>query len=323
MQGDNPLSDSVIQKFAKTGGELCKNVFLLNKSGIITTANGLRIACLGGRYDPEIYASAEAPPGFSSPFFSSHTMERLLSNTLTTSTAKQSYKSLADIQSTASSSQLIDVLITNAWPAAITNISSTPLPSPELSSIGAHPLDDTIRRTKPRYHFAAGGGQPPMFWEREPFLWSDEDNRVSRFVSLGAFGGEPTSGKKQRWFYAFSIAPNSAAATPAPRPANATKNPFTEAQSFARPMKRPHESTAEGENYIFGNVRQPQKRTRVAATRVQMPPMRVERALYQRLSRTDEASRRIHMQDMQQPRASQAEGGLHMPRLRERRALYR
>lgn len=31
MQGDNPLSDSVIQKFAKTGGELCKNVFLMSK----------------------------------------------------------------------------------------------------------------------------------------------------------------------------------------------------------------------------------------------------------------------------------------------------
>jgi hypothetical protein len=125
-------------------------------------------------------------------------MERLLSNTLTTSTSKQSYKSLADIQSTASSSQLIDILITNAWPASVTNFSSVPLPVAELASIGAPPLDDTIRRTKPRYHFAAGGGQPPMFWEREPFMWGDEKDRVSRFVSLGAFGGEPTPGKKQR-----------------------------------------------------------------------------------------------------------------------------
>ncbi|KAJ6490622.1 hypothetical protein C8R47DRAFT_453420 [Mycena vitilis] len=265
MQGGNPLSDAVIQKFAKTGGELCKNVFLMSKSGIITTASGLRIACLGGRFDPEIYFSAEAAPGFGSPFFSAQTMERLLSNTLTTSTSKQNYKSLADIQSTASSSQLIDILITNAWPAAITNHSSAPLPAPELASIGVPPLDDAIRRTKPRYHFAAAGGQPPMFWEREPFVWSDEQDRVSRFVSLGAFGGEPPAGKKQRWFYAFSIAPNSPTAAPVPRPANATKNPFTEA-SFARPMKRPFESTAEGENFIFGNVRQPQKRTRVGGS---------------------------------------------------------
>lgn len=30
MQGENPLPDSVIQRFAKTGGELCKNVFLMS-----------------------------------------------------------------------------------------------------------------------------------------------------------------------------------------------------------------------------------------------------------------------------------------------------
>ena len=34
----------------------------LDKSGIITTANGLRIACLGGAYEPNIYGSAEAAP---------------------------------------------------------------------------------------------------------------------------------------------------------------------------------------------------------------------------------------------------------------------
>ncbi|KAK7038075.1 nuclear protein [Favolaschia claudopus] len=270
MQGNSPLSDSVIQKFAKTGGELCKNVFLMSKSGIITTANGLRIACLGGRYDPEIYFSAEAAPGFASPYFSTHTMERLLSNTLTTSNAKQNYKSLADIQSTASSSQLIDILTTNSWPAAITNFSST---APGLaSSADAPPLDDAIRRTKPRYHFAAAGGTPPMFWEREPFIWSDESDRVSRFVSLGAFGGESATGKKQRWFYAFSIAPNSPTAPSIPRPANATKNPFTEA--VARSVKRPFDSTTDsGENFIFGNnVRQPHKRTRVEGEPGKPPP---------------------------------------------------
>ncbi|KAF7322411.1 Nuclear protein [Mycena chlorophos] len=274
MQGDNPLSDAVIQQFAKTQGELCKNVFLLSKSGMITTASGLRIACLGGRFDPEIHFVAEAAPGFQSPYFAAQTVDRLLSNTLTTasSSSKQSYKSLADIQATAASSQLIDILLTNAWPAAVTNHSAAPLPAPELAQIGAPPLDDAIRKIKPRYHFAASGGKPPMFWEREPFMWEDETGRVSRFVSLGAFGGESTSGKKQRWFYAFSIAPNTPTAAPTPRPANATKNPFTE--SFARPAKRPFESTAEGDNFIFGNnVPHPQKRTRVApATETGKPP---------------------------------------------------
>lgn len=33
-----------------------------DKSGIINTANGVRIGCLGGIYDPEVYSSAEAAP---------------------------------------------------------------------------------------------------------------------------------------------------------------------------------------------------------------------------------------------------------------------
>jgi hypothetical protein len=59
-------------------------------------------------------------------------------------------------------------------------------------------LDEVIKKVKPRYHFAALGGHPPQFWEREPFVWDDETDRVSRFVSLGAFGAEATGGKKPR-----------------------------------------------------------------------------------------------------------------------------
>ena len=59
-----------------------------------------------------------------------------------------------------------------------------------------------------------------------------------------------------QWFYAFSIVPS---ATPTQRPSNITKNPFAEAAP--RLPKRVHE-TAEGENFIFGNVPQPTKRPR-------------------------------------------------------------
>ncbi|PPQ66465.1 LOW QUALITY PROTEIN: hypothetical protein CVT26_011223 [Gymnopilus dilepis] len=263
MQGEHPLPSQVVEKFAKTGGELCKNVFLMSKSGIITTANGLRIACLAGIYDPEIFSSAEAAPGFLSPYFSSHTVDRLLSNTLAKgSTATQkSYSSLASIQASASSSQLIDILLTYEWPTTITQFSSTPLPDPKLSSIGAPPLNDVVRKTKPRYHFAAGGGRPPHFWEREPYVWEDEQGRVARFISLGAFGGEaPSSGKKQRWFYAFNIEPASPVSEQVPRPANATENPF-----LGKAHKRPFDANSGGENFIFGNNhQQPQKRARTS-----------------------------------------------------------
>ncbi|KAG6376305.1 CwfJ C-terminus 1-domain-containing protein-like protein [Boletus reticuloceps] len=249
MQGHNPLPESVIDQYARTGGQLCKDVFLLNKSGIVSTAHGLRIACLGGIYNPGIYDSSDGPPGFASPFYTTHTVERLLSNTMNKSlntTAGQNYGSLAAIRDAASTSQLVDILLTNDWPASVTSHCSPP-PSPPDYEHGSPPLDEIIRKIKPRYHFAARAGCPPKFWEREPFAWDDESGRVTRFVSLGAFG-EEHSGQKQRWFYAFSIGPSAAATQ---RPTNTTKNPFVEAAT--RLPKRGHE-TAEGENFIFGNV---------------------------------------------------------------------
>jgi len=43
-----------------------------------------------------------------------------------------------------------------------------------------------------------GGGTAPIFWEREPFIWEDDNRRVTRFVSLGAFGSTLPIDKKQR-----------------------------------------------------------------------------------------------------------------------------
>lgn len=34
----------------------------LDKSGMMTTAHGLRIACLGGMYDPNTYSSSDTAP---------------------------------------------------------------------------------------------------------------------------------------------------------------------------------------------------------------------------------------------------------------------
>jgi hypothetical protein len=111
----------------------------------------------------------------------------------------QNFSSLAAIRSAAASTSLVDVMISNVWPEPITQFSDVALPLPELATIGVQPAGDIVKPTKPRYFLAAGGGKPPMFWEREPFVWDDEEGRISRFISLGAFGGEqPTTGKKQR-----------------------------------------------------------------------------------------------------------------------------
>ena len=111
----------------------------------------------------------------------------------------QNFSSLVAIRAASSSTSLVDVMISNVWPEPITQFSEVVLPLPELASIGIQPAGEIVRSTKPRYFLAAAGGKPPTFWEREPFVWDDEEGRVSRFISLGAFGGEqPTTGKKQR-----------------------------------------------------------------------------------------------------------------------------
>ncbi|KAI0071557.1 nuclear protein [Panus rudis PR-1116 ss-1] len=264
MQGEYPLPPPVIEKFAKTSGALSSNVFLLHKSGMITTAHGLRIACLGGIYDGNIYSAAETTHGFTSPYFTSQTVERLLSNTMTSSkqpsTKGTSYNSLASIAAATTTPQLLDILLTNTFPSGITALSSAPLPSPAFPPTQpAEPVAEVVRHTKPRYHFVAGGGgeHPPMFWEREPFVWEEEAGRVSRFVSLGAFGGpaDASTGKKQRWFYAFSIAPHDPKAPLPARPTNATPNPFTDKAALLQSRKRPHDGA--------GDSRQPGKKTRV------------------------------------------------------------
>ncbi|TFK54640.1 hypothetical protein OE88DRAFT_938072 [Heliocybe sulcata] len=247
MQGEYALPERVIEKIHKAGGALSKNVFVLQKYSVMTTAHGLRIACLGGTYDVTQYGS-DLPQDFTCPYFTKTTVEKLLSNTNTASSKTQDYSSLGAIKS----SQLVDIFLTNVWPSSITKSSSVPLPSPELASMGAPPVDEMVKTTKPKYIFSAGGGKPPKFWEREPFVWEGEEGRSTRFISLGAFGAEAVNGKKQRWFYAFSINPPSSDAPASTKPANATANPFAD----SRPPKRTiHE--AEAENFIWGAVNQP------------------------------------------------------------------
>lgn len=145
---------------------------------------------------------AECIQGFNSPHFTSQTIDRLLSNTLIKSTQKvhtKNYTSLAAIQASASTSQLIDVLISNTWPSSIADASSSihPILSSLPPSTFAPILDEVTRKTRPRYHLVSS----TKFWEREPYVWTDEgQKRTSRFISLGNFGGINSNNgeKKQR-----------------------------------------------------------------------------------------------------------------------------
>ncbi|KAH8117058.1 CwfJ C-terminus 2-domain-containing protein-like protein [Phellopilus nigrolimitatus] len=257
MQGDHPIPQSVIQKFSESGSEICRNLFLLSKSGLLTTSHGLRIACLGGLYDEQVYVSTESPLGFSDPYFSSQTVEKLLSNvtTASSSTSSNTKSSLAALTNSPVSSHLVDILISQAWPASVTRFSNS-APSAFEANHAVPAIDDIMTQAKPKYHFSTGAGSPPQFWEREPFSWADEDGRVTRF-----------------WFYAFSIAPSSSAAPAQIKPANSTANPFTSANfSGSSSAKRPVDM-AEVENFIFGAIQQPAaKRPRYEKGETGKPP---------------------------------------------------
>lgn len=140
-----------------------------------------------------------ADQGFSDPYFSSLTVEKLISNISTSAspaTNSNGVKLSLLERVSSSSSHLVDILISQVWPSSITRFAAAAPSVAPNHAVGY--IDDVVRRAKPRYHFATGAGNPPQFWEREPFVWDDEDGRVSRFVSLGAFGGDHGSAKKPR-----------------------------------------------------------------------------------------------------------------------------
>ncbi|KIJ44274.1 hypothetical protein M422DRAFT_30418 [Sphaerobolus stellatus SS14] len=245
MQGQNAFPKAVIEKVEKTGGTLCNNVFLLGRAGVFSTAHGLKIACLGGAYAPEKFYDKANGADLSNPYFTSASLKQLLNQPALNPSASNP-NSLAAMKAL-TSFQYIDILLTQTWPTSIA-ADTTTMP-PDLQPELAPQLDELVKKAKPRYFFTSGAGR---FWEREPFYWPEENNRLTRFVTLGAFGATGT-GKKERWYYAFSISTAPPPATPIPPPANATRNPFLADSSEGH--KRTFDQTIEqGESGTFGNV---------------------------------------------------------------------
>ena len=150
-----------------------------------------------------------------------------------------------------------------------------------MASWGIPALQALYARAKPKYAFS---GEKNLFWEREPFVYpvsrmpregQQQQAGATRFLSLGHFGNTT----KQRWFYAFSVAPasparaaldRSASAAAPDIPPNVTPCPFDLASNGAqqtpdgsgqhgpRGTKRAHPNTDDGGddgdgggNYIF------------------------------------------------------------------------
>ena len=134
--------------------------------------------------------------------------------------------------------QGLDLLLLNTPPPNLSLLSKSFTSTAIQLAEPATPLKEVVERSRPRYLFWAEG---EGYWEREPISWQEEGKEVrwTRAVKLGALGAEG-DGKKARvnsqghialelttkWFYAFTLPPQTLT-TPLPvRPANATPSPF-------------------------------------------------------------------------------------------------
>ncbi|KZT39225.1 hypothetical protein SISSUDRAFT_1003698, partial [Sistotremastrum suecicum HHB10207 ss-3] len=266
MQGTYPLPQKVIKKAEETsGGYLCPNLYLLGKSSVTLTPQGIRIACIGGAYDRELYKSGKGLD-HAVGHFTAQTVKSLVSHPSITRPALENPNSLAAAKAASTPLPLIDILLTNPWPLSIDMYSTGKPPEISSSNYLSDPLNEVVLKAKPRYHFAS---LPGKFWEREPFMWEAEENRVTRFISLGSFG-EVTTGKKQRWFYAFSIT-TASSISQQPKLPNVTKNPF-QAPSLNQAQKRPSDETSE--NFIWNDTGKPPKKSRTDSKEGKSKPCR-------------------------------------------------
>ncbi|OCF75228.1 nuclear protein [Kwoniella mangroviensis CBS 8886] len=262
--GQYPLPQLVKEQIIKTGGEVANNLVYLGKSSVLTTAQGLKIACVGGSFTEEGYDTIGDQ---FSPVISKDSISAILSHPILTGATANPSESLASAKQEASALpsafQGVDLLLLSSPSPHLSTLSPSYASSGVSLAQSAPPLEEVVRRAKPRY-LLWGDGEG--FWEREPWGWTGptgKEERWTRAVKLGALGGEaPTGGKKARWFYAFTLPPQTATSPLPAKPANATPNPYvmpsTPSSSSTSSRKR---GPLEDQNYIFGGQQAKKGRT--------------------------------------------------------------
>jgi Protein similar to CwfJ C-terminus 1/Protein similar to CwfJ C-terminus 2 len=224
--GQRALPDAVIQRVEANDGEVCTNLYYLNKRSTTTTSEGVRIVALGGLLDAQI-AAGESKDRFL-PFH-------------TESDAR-----------TLRGANRADILLTMHWPASIREGSKIALPEGATPPRSEQCIADLCVALRPRYHFSTS---PEAFWEREPFVHLPTDaapdsRPVTRFISLAS----STAASKAKWLYAFTLDPK-APASSAPLPAGTTPSPFATPD-----RKRSHGSTSTARPAATTGMRNPKRR---------------------------------------------------------------
>lgn len=196
--GTHSLPPKVVEKLESSDGELCEHLFFLGKRAVLKTSEGIRLAALGGRLDPNL-AVASSKDKYT-PFYS-----------------------IGDANSLRGANS-VDILITSEWPENVRKGSKVDFASANTDDLASHRcVSELCNALKPRYFFTTS---PNAFYEREPFFHAPSEPRedgyaITRFISLGSFGNTA----KAKWIYAFSLDPTASA--PVTIPGGTTASPIS------------------------------------------------------------------------------------------------
>ncbi|OOQ84406.1 CwfJ domain protein [Penicillium brasilianum] len=213
--GSRPLPTRIVEKI-EADDEVCPNLYFLGKRGILKTAEGIRIAALGGQLDQSGSFKSKPETNTSGKFQSTY--------------SESDARALYGMHNA-------DILITNQWPKDVRFGSKVAVPE-DYSSISSEVqiISDVCATLRPRYHFSASDS---FFYEREPFFhMPTEDNPdtkpITRFISLASFDS------KQKALYAFSLDPSATA--PLTIPAGVTASPLSAPQAKRKNLPSQKES---------------------------------------------------------------------------------
>ncbi|OAL17398.1 hypothetical protein AYO22_11678 [Fonsecaea multimorphosa] len=175
MIGDSSFPETVKAKLEH--GDLCSNLFYLGRKGTMTTTEGVRIVSLGGRLAQNEASLTQKPSAYDPLYLDSES------------------RGLHGAHSA-------HILVTNQWPANITNGSKVELPEGVDGTAGSQSVANLCQALKPWYHFSSS---PSALWEREPFkhvveYTSYDQPSVTRFKSLPS-----VSASTKEWMSAFTL----------------------------------------------------------------------------------------------------------------------
>ncbi|KAG0346826.1 hypothetical protein BG004_000747 [Podila humilis] len=194
IHGDNGVPGIIERRALRNGGEVCNNLFYLGSHGVMTTAEGVKIASLSGTYDSVVYTADTEAEEFDATILKRRYTKTEVDGLINTSKPT----SIMD-----TSKKGVDIFISHEWPSGILNHSNAP-PQGLSPTMFSQPVARAVGALQPRYHFAAASG---VFWERAPYKNNQGAEHATRFIGLGEFGNK----NKQRWFYAFNLVPLSKA----------------------------------------------------------------------------------------------------------------